>query len=271
MKDTATSLSMGLGHLFVAGAWKLVLLVIYAAIYTVSPFQLSAWDWWVWVLLFFADDLAFYCYPPQPPPDPALLGDPRGSPLVRALQLLDRTEAGLVAVHRLDVLDAAGALLFEPWMIFLAMSWSLLYQFTLHTEAIDKLPRPIEWFFNTPSHHRVHHGSQEQYLDRNYGGILIIWDRMFGSFEPEDERVRYGLTKNIETFHPVKVAYGEFANIWRDVRAADNWRDRFGYAFKGPGWKPGPEQVASTDERIPVDPHRRPDSPDRDRRLAAAD
>ena len=91
-----------------------------------------------------------------------------------------------------------GALLFEPWMIYLAFSWSLLYQFLLHTEAIDRLPRPIEFIFNTPSHHRVHHGSQEQYLDKNYGGILIIWDRMFGSFEPEEERVRYGLTKNIK-------------------------------------------------------------------------
>jgi len=123
-------------------------------------------------------------------------------------------------------------------MIFVAMSWSLIYQFTLHTEAVDKYPRPIEWFWNTPSHHRVHHGSQEQYLDKNYGGILIIWDRMFGSFEPEDERVRYGLTKNIETYNPVRVAFGEFHNIWRDVKAADTWRDRFAFTFKGPGWKP---------------------------------
>jgi hypothetical protein len=130
------------------------------------------------------------------------------------------------------------ALFFEPWMIFLAISWSLLYQFTLHTEAIDKYPRPIEWFFNTPSHHRVHHGSQEQYLDKNYAGILIIWDRMFGSFEPEGERVQYGLTTNIETFNPIKVAYHEWIDIAKDVRRAGNWRDRLGYMFKGPGWQP---------------------------------
>lgn len=139
------------------------------------------------------------------------------------------------------------ALFFPTWMIFVAMSWSLIYQFTLHTEVIDKLPRPIEWFWNTPSHHRVHHGSQEQYLDKNYGGILIIWDRIFGSFEPEAERVRYGLTKNIETYNPVKVAFGEFHNIAMDVRAAHSWRDRFGYVFGGPGWKPEGGEAAEAE------------------------
>ena len=73
---------------------------------------------------------------------------------------------------------------FPPWMVLLAQSWSLIYQFGLHTERIGRLPRPIEAFFNTPSHHRVHHGANEQYLDRNYGGILIIWDRLFGSLHP---------------------------------------------------------------------------------------
>ncbi|MEP6954553.1 MAG: sterol desaturase family protein, partial [Solirubrobacteraceae bacterium] len=123
-------------------------------------------------------------------------------------------------------------------MVFLAIAWNLLFQFTLHTEAIDRYPRAIEWVFNTPSHHRVHHGSQAQYLDRNYAGILIIWDRLFGTFEPEGERVRYGLTTNIETYNPVRVAFGEFAALWRDVRGARRWRDRLGYAFRGPGWAP---------------------------------
>ena len=134
-------------------------------------------------------------------------------------------------------------------MIFLALAWNLLYQFTLHTEAVDRYPRPIEWIFNTPSHHRVHHGSQEQYLDRNYAGILIIWDRMFGTFEPEGERVQYGLTKNIETFNPVKVAFHEFASLWRDVRGAHTWSARLGYLFRGPGWEP--QGAAAADERSP--------------------
>src|SRR5262245_35235978 len=86
--------------------------------------------------------------------------------------------------------------------------------------------RPVEFGFNTPSHHRVHHASQGSYLDRNFGGIFIVWDRMFGSFEPEVERPVYGLTKNISTHNPVRVAFHEYASIARDVRAARRWADR---------------------------------------------
>ena len=132
-------------------------------------------------------------------------------------------------------------------------SWSvnLLYQFWIHTEAIDKLWPPVEWVFNTPSHHRVHHGSQPQYLDRNYGGILIVWDRLFGTFEPEGERVRYGLTKNLETFNPLRVATHEYVALYRDVRTATTWRDRFGYALHGPGWAPA-VPVAAGASLVPV-------------------
>ena len=91
---------------------------------------------------------------------------------------------------------------------------------------------------NTPSHHRVHHGANAQYLDRNYGGILIVWDRLFGSFEAEGDRVVYGLTKNIETFNPMRVATHEYAAIWADLRRARSWGDRMGYLFRGPGWTP---------------------------------
>ena len=86
--------------------------------------------------------------------------------------------------------------------------------------------------------HRVHHGSNEVYLDRNYGGILIVWDRLFGTFQGETERVRYGLTQNIRSFRPTHVAFHEFAAIWRDVREATTWRHRLGYLFRGPGWSP---------------------------------
>ncbi len=92
---------------------------------------------------------------------------------------------------------------------------------------------------NTPSHHRVHHGSNAAYLDRNYGGILIVWDRLFRTFEPERERVVYGLTTNLATYNPVRVATHEFIAIWRDLRRTTSWRARLGYVFRGPGWTPG--------------------------------
>ncbi|MGZ4277702.1 MAG: sterol desaturase family protein, partial [Solirubrobacteraceae bacterium] len=213
-RDTRTSLAMGVGHLFIAGAWKLVWTAILAAIYLVSPLHLPTGAWWTWVALFFVDDLAYYAYH-------------RGHHRIRlfwATHVVHHSSQhyNFSTALRQDwspfsatLFWLPSALLFPPWMVFLAIAWNLLFQFTLHTEAIDKYPRPIEWIFNTPSHHRVHHGSQEQYLDRNYAGILIIWDRLFGTFAPEGERVRYGLTTNIETFNPVRVAYAEFAALWR--------------------------------------------------------
>jgi sterol desaturase/sphingolipid hydroxylase (fatty acid hydroxylase superfamily) len=132
---------------------------------------------------------------------------------------------------------------FAPWMVLLAQSWSLIYQFGLHTERIGRLPRPLEAVLNTPSHHRVHQGANELYLDRNYGGILIIWDRIFGTYEPEDERVRYGLTTNIETFHPVRVAFHEYIALWHDVRRASTWRERAGHMWHGPGWQSVEEEA----------------------------
>ena len=105
-------------------------------------------------------------------------------------------------------------------------------------ERVKRLPKPIEFIFNTPSHHRVHHGSNEVYLDRNYAGILVIWDRLFGSFEPEGERVRYGLTTNIRTFRPLKVAFSEYGALWHDIRQASGGRNKIAMALRGPGWRP---------------------------------
>ena len=112
------------------------------------------------------------------------------------------------------------------------------YQTWIHTEVIHRLPRWVEFIFNTASHHRVHHGSDAQYLDKNYGGILIIWDRMFGTYQAEEEPVVYGLTEQIGTTNPVKVNFHEYVQIARDLRKADNLASVFGYLFKGPGWKP---------------------------------
>lgn len=119
-----------------------------------------------------------------------------------------------------------------------ARQLNLLYQYWIHTEAIDRLPRPAEAVLNTPSHHRVHHGANPQYLDKNYGGILITWDKLFGTFEPEVRRVKYGLTKNIRTYNPLRIAYHEFIDIGRDVISARGWRNKLGHAFRHPGWKP---------------------------------
>jgi sterol desaturase/sphingolipid hydroxylase (fatty acid hydroxylase superfamily) len=122
-----------------------------------------------------------------------------------------------------------------PSAVATARGLNLIYQFWIHTEAIDRIGR-AEATLNSPSHHRVHHGSQRQYLDRNHGGILIVWDRMFGTFEPEDERVVYGLTTNIETFNPARIAAHEYADMARDIASSTGWVERLSFVLRGPGW-----------------------------------
>lgn len=123
----------------------------------------------------------------------------------------------------------------RPGFIAHARAINLLYQYWIHTETIGKLG-PAEEVFNTASHHRVHHGSNGQYIDRNHGSILILWDRLFGTFEREDEPVVYGLTTNIDTYNPVIVVGHEYRDILRDVSRSDNWRDRLSFVLRGPGW-----------------------------------
>jgi len=138
---------------------------------------------------------------------------------------------------------------FPPWMVLTAQAWSLLYQFWIHTEAIDRLG-PLEWFMNTPSHHRVHHGKNVAYLDKNHAGIFILWDRLFGTFAPEAEPVIYGLTTDIQTFHPLRIAFHELAAIGRDLRHARTLWAMLGHAFAPPGWsQDGSSQTAAQLQR----------------------
>jgi len=123
----------------------------------------------------------------------------------------------------------------RPGLVETARGVNLLYQYWIHTETVGSLG-PAEELLNTPAHHRVHHGSNRQYLDRNHGSILILWDRLFGTFEPEDDRVVYGLTKNINTFQPGRIATHEYAAMLRDVADSTSWRERLSYIVRGPGW-----------------------------------
>ena len=124
---------------------------------------------------------------------------------------------------------------FSPNLVNSARAINLLYQYWIHTETIGRLGW-LEKVFNTPSHHRVHHGSNQQYIDRNHGSILIIWDKLFGTFEPEADRVVYGLTRNINTFNPLRIAAHEHAEMLDDVKHSRDWRERFSYVVRGPGW-----------------------------------
>jgi sterol desaturase/sphingolipid hydroxylase (fatty acid hydroxylase superfamily) len=123
----------------------------------------------------------------------------------------------------------------QPDLVARARDINLLYQYWIHTDTIRTVG-PFERVVNTPSHHRVHHGSNQQYIDRNHGSILIIWDRLFGTFEREAEPVVYGLTKNLDTFNPARVAGHEHFEMLRDVARSTTWRERLSFVVRGPGW-----------------------------------
>lgn len=245
-RDAWTSLSMGLVSIVTMSAWKFAALLGYAAIYTyVAPWQLSATQGYTWVIALVGVDLLFYLYH-------------RMAHRVRVVwathQAHHSSEYFNFATALRQKWNNSGEILMwlplpllgvPPWMVFFSFSISLIYQFWVHTEHIGKLWRPIEFVFNTPSHHRVHHGMDAEYLDKNYGGILIIWDRLFGTFQPEIFRPRYGLTKPVDTYNIWKLQTHEYAAIGRDVRSARRLRDRLGYIFGPPGWQPAKSRATS--------------------------
>ncbi len=238
VKDAATSISLGLGNLLTGFVTKGIILLVYTWLYKFRFFTIPFTAWWGWVLCFFADDFSYYWFH-------------RTSHNVRyfwASHVVHHTSEYYnlaAALRQTWTGNITGAFLFwswmplvgfEPGMIMLMQSVSLLYQFWIHTEGINKMPRWYEYIFNTPSHHRVHHGSDLLYLDKNHAGSLIIWDRMFGTFQKEEFRPKYGLTKNVQTFNPVKVAFHEWMHMGRDLKKARSWKDYWNYLFNAPGW-----------------------------------
>jgi sterol desaturase/sphingolipid hydroxylase (fatty acid hydroxylase superfamily) len=139
---------------------------------------------------------------------------------------------------------------FPPAMVFFCAGLNLVYQFWIHTEQVKRFPGWFEAVMNTPSHHRVHHAVNPRYLDRNYAGVFIIWDRMFGTFEPErdDDRPRYGIVKPLPTLNPLWAAVHEWVAIARDLGRARSLREAWGRVAAPPGWQP--DGAGETSETI---------------------
>jgi sterol desaturase/sphingolipid hydroxylase (fatty acid hydroxylase superfamily) len=244
-RDASTSIAMGLVSLATTLALKAGAFFVYLALYLVAPWHLPMRSWWSWVLVIIGVDLAYYWQH----------------------RFVHRARVGWAAHqahHSSEYLNFATALRQKwnpwfdfffwlplpllgvpPWAVYAGYGVNLIYQFFVHTETVDKLPRPVELVFNTPSHHRVHHGSDALYLDKNYAGILIVWDRLFGTFQSEVFRPHYGLVHPVGSYNLVTLQYGHYAALWRDVRQAASWRDRAGYLLRPPDWQPGGERAAA--------------------------
>jgi len=205
-------------------------------------------QWWAWGILLFADDLTYYVFHRMNHEVRLFWAGHVQHHSSVYLNYGTALRQGIgERVHKYFFWIWLAVLGFDPVMIFIMTSVNLIYQYWTHTELVRKLPAPIEYIFNTASHHRVHHASQPRYLDRNHAGIFIIWDRMFGTFSEEKdfEPPEYGLTTNIDSYNPAYVITHEYAAIWRDVKRADKWSDKLKYIFWAPGWShDGPDMRA---------------------------
>lgn len=253
LKDAVASIGMGLGSALIDIGIKAFALGYLLWFYQFRIFddlgsssieKFATWSWqkvhlWIWIMAFFMQDFLFYWHH-------------RLSHEIRVFW------AAHVNHHSSKNLNFAvalrqswGELIYKdmwyipmaligihPLMILTLHQLNLIYQFFTHTESVKKFPNWIEFIFNTPSHHRVHHASNERYIDKNFAGVLIIWDRLLGTFQKEldEDKCIYGITKNIDTYNVFEIAFHEFKNLANDVRNAPNFKSKLGYIFRYPGW-----------------------------------
>jgi sterol desaturase/sphingolipid hydroxylase (fatty acid hydroxylase superfamily) len=238
-QDSIACITMGLGVVVIGIFTKVFYYYFFSILFEYRFFTLEN-NWWMWVLLVFADDFSFYWHH-------------RLSHHVRILW------AAHVQHHSSQKLNLSVALrqswgepfykfLFYMWMpilgfdpiyIIMMQAISLIYQFFQHTDLVKSLGL-FELFMNTPSHHRVHHAVQAKYLDRNHAGIFIIWDKIFGTFVAEDNNIKpiYGITNNIDSHNPINIATHEYRNIIKEVRNTNGISNKLKLIFYPPGWDP---------------------------------
>jgi sterol desaturase/sphingolipid hydroxylase (fatty acid hydroxylase superfamily) len=236
IKDTAASLTMGIGNVVVGLFSKAMIFGLFTYLHQFAIFNIG-YTWWAWVLAFFADDISYYVFHRTSHECRLWWASHvvhHSSQRYNLGTALRQTWTG--SLYSFVFWMWMPIIGFPPVMILTMQAISLLYQFWIHTELV-KTMGPLEWVFNTPSHHRVHHGSNAEYLDKNHGGTLIVWDRLLRTFVKEEQPVVYGLTKNIETFNPLRIAFHEWVDIVRDLKSAQNWRERWHTVFGRPGWK----------------------------------
>jgi sterol desaturase/sphingolipid hydroxylase (fatty acid hydroxylase superfamily) len=239
--DTFASLGMQAGNIAMNLMMAGIVFAGLSAAYKVRLFTIRPSSPWAWAVIFFLDDFIYYWFH-------RISHECRfwwaahvnhHSSQEYNLSTAVRQSWTSVIVGTWTPWIPLALLGFPPTMILAQQGFNLFYQFWIHTEAVHRKPAWFEYLFNTPSNHRVHHASNPRYLDRNYAGVLMLWDRLFGSFvaERDDEPPRYGIVKNIETFNPIRIAFHEWIAIVREVFAARSVREAAGVVFGPPGWR----------------------------------
>lgn len=252
IRDTSTSLLLGLGSLAFDAGWKLTLIwPILDIAQRAAPWQLPN-SVPMLLVLFLLTDLGMYI-------------THRMSHRIRFLWAAHSVHHSSeyfnfsTAMRQSWKLFPSNAFLaplvligFDPTAMLATISLTFVYQFWVHTEMIQRCPRWLESVFNTPSHHRVHHGVEPAYLDMNFGAVLIVWDRLFGTFVAEEERPTYGLTNNVGTYNPVRVAFHEYVALVGDVIGSASMRERLSAVFGSPRRQRPKSDVAAAGTVVPA-------------------
>ncbi len=220
-KDIWTNIGLGFGSAFFGFVFGFFQAFIYNLVYEgVAPFRMPMDVWWTWAILLFADDFFYYWFH-------RISHEVRFFWNFHVVHHSSNQYNLSVAVRQSWFSGIAHWIFYLPlalagfplWSFVFMHGINLIYQFWIHTKTIDRLPRIVEYFLNTPSHHRVHHGVNTEYLDRNYGGIFIFWDRMFGSFVEERETVRYGIIKPIEGYNMLWINTHGWVEMFEAMRS----------------------------------------------------
>ena len=235
-KDTLCTSGLLLGNILMGFAIKGATLGLHIFLYQFRIFDLANVIplWAMWLMTFILIDFVFYIYH-------------RFSHRVRFLWAIHMShhsseemnfavsmrQAWLGPISKIPFFIVLPLLGLDPTIIAVAGVISTLWGVVGHTQIVGKLG-PLEWILNTPSHHRVHHGANAEYIDKNYGNLLIIWDRMFGTFEPEKAKVKYGLVNNVNTFNPMKITFMGWQSMMSDIKKAKNYKEVFSTIFGPP-------------------------------------
>ncbi|XP_038653411.1 alkylglycerol monooxygenase isoform X3 [Scyliorhinus canicula] len=248
MNDALTSISAGILSRLPELLGRGIELTGY--IYIWENFRLSVLPWdspWTWWLAFLGVDFAYYWLHRMSHEVNILWAAHQVHHSSEDYNLSTALRQSVLQKYFSWVFNLPMALFIPPSVFAVHLQFNLLFQFWIHTEIIGNLG-PLELILNTPSHHRVHHGRNKYCLDKNYAGTLIIWDRIFGTFEPENEKVIYGLTHPINAFEPFWVQCHHLLYIWKTFYATPGISNKLSVIFKGPGWEPGKPRLGCLED-----------------------
>jgi alkylglycerol monooxygenase len=244
--DTWASLGLLLGNIIVNAAIIGSVQALYFSVYQFRLFDIATSIplWAQWIMAFTAIDFVFYWYHRASHRSRALWAIHMNHHSSEEMNFLVAfRQAWLGPLSKIPFFISLPIIGLDPSITIVAGVAATLWGVLGHTQIVGKLGA-LEWILNTPSHHRVHHGTNPQYLDKNYGNLFIIWDRMFGTFEEEQETVVYGLTHNVNTFNPITITLMSWEQLYADIKAASSSADKFWYPFAPPEWQPSDRPAA---------------------------